>query len=426
MKLFKRIRTIKGKKVESRHWYAWLVEHKTGKKVLWNSKCRLKESSEEALRQLRKQNELVAYGLRPSPVLEANMRKPLIEHSKDYLNFLEGKNRAAEYVYNVGNYLRIVIAGCGWRVPGDASLDSYYSWRNAQHKGGKAAKTIREYQATLSAFFHWLKTVGRIPFNLLENVDRVPVDGRKKRVRRVLSIEEFQRFLDVSGKRAMAYYVVANMGLRRGDGDGLTWGDLFLDTPIPYWISRAHIAKVKKQVEVPLLPDVCQALLAIRPSDWKPNDKVFPDKLPSMWWFNKDLKAAGIDRLNAKGEVFDMHALRTTFGTHVSRNMAFAAAKKVIRHTYDNMTADNYFKPSTADLGSDFAKVPALGSMEKWIQKWTKNIGLHGHDASLTVKNDLKPDGNQPIDFQKHSPELSATGTDGPHPQIGCPARIRT
>ncbi len=83
------------------------------------------------------------------------------------------------------------MLGCGWKLSSDATLDSYYEWRSAQSANGKASKTLKEYQAALCTFFRWLKLLGRIPYNPLENADRVTVDGRKKRVRRVLSAQSF-------------------------------------------------------------------------------------------------------------------------------------------------------------------------------------------------------------------------------------------
>ena len=260
MSLFRRKRKLKTKgegnkpvvkkPVASKTWYGEYLDPVTKKTVRVNLRVAHRAAAEEKLRQIKRERAEESLGMRPPAAQIANMGKRLDEHAQDYLHFLEGKGDSVEYIYNVGNCLRLAFIGCGWKVSGDANLDSYYIWRTSLRKPdktgkpGKAAKTIREYQAALSAFFKWLKDLGRIPFNPLENVARVPVDGRKQRVRRVVSAVEFQRLLEVAGERALAYHVVVNMGLRRGDGDGLTWGDLNLDGPSPSWISRATVAKV--------------------------------------------------------------------------------------------------------------------------------------------------------------------------------------
>jgi integrase len=427
MTVFRRKRNKKDQLVASHTWYGEFRDPISKKVVRLNLGVTHKDAAEEKLRQIKRERAEESLGMRPPSAMATNMRKPLSEHAQDYVRFLKGKERAPEYIYTVGNCLRIAFAGCGWVFASDATLDAYYEWRSAQTAKGKAAKTVREYQAVLSTFFKWLKVVGRIPFNPLENADRVPVDGRKKRVRRVLSQDEFQRLLDVSGERALAYYVVVNMGLRRGDGDALTWGDFELDGPNPCWISRAHVAKVPVETVLPLHPELAQALRDARPAHWQPNDKVFPNNLPSMHWFYKDLKAAGITAINDKGERVDLHALRTTFGTHLNDSeMPFAQAKKLMRHKYDKMTSEAYYRPSTAILGAALTKVPILGQLKKGTVKGTVNIGFDGPSLSRIVNLNHEIENLEPIDSQRNSPELSATGTDGPLPQNGCPTRIRT
>jgi len=415
MSLFRRKRKINGQLVASGTWYGEHRDPITKKLVRENLHVTHKDAAEEKLRQIKRERAEVSLGMRPASALSANLNKPLTEHAKDYIRFLEGKKRAAAYVYTVGYYFRIIFADCGWKIPSDVTLDSYYEWRSAQTAKGKASKTLREYQAALCTFFRWLKVLGRIPFNPMENADRVTVDGCKKVVRRVLSQDEFQRLLDVAGPRALAYYVVGNMGLRRGDGDGLTWGDFELDAPNASWISRAYIAKVPVQTVLPLHPELAQALRNSRPANWQPNDKMFPNKLPTMHFFYKDLKAAGIKSMNDKGERVDLHALRTTYCTHLNDSeMPFAQAKKLMRHKYDSMTADAYYRPSTTILGAALTKVPILGHLPKGTRKGTRPIGLHCPPSSPTVSSSRESENLQAIETESHSLELSATGTDGP------------
>ncbi len=70
-----------------------------------------KDAAEEKLRQIKREREVYRWECGPSTALTANMGKPLTEHAKDYLRFLEGKKRAPAYVYTVGYYLRIAFAG---------------------------------------------------------------------------------------------------------------------------------------------------------------------------------------------------------------------------------------------------------------------------------------------------------------------------
>jgi integrase len=50
-----------------------------------------------------------------------------------------------------------------------------------------------------------------------------------------------------------------------------------------------------------------------------------------------------------KGERVDLHALRTTFGTNLNDSeMPLAQAKKLMRHMYDKMTSEAYYRSSMA------------------------------------------------------------------------------
>ena len=417
MSLFRRKRMRNGKLVASGNWYTEFHDPLTQKTVRLNLGVPYKDAAMEKERQIKRERTEISLKMRPAPALTVNMRKPLTEHAQDYIRFLEGKERAAHYVYTVDYYLRIVFTDCGWKLASDATLDSYYEWRSAQTAKGKAAKTVREYQAAICTFFRWLKTLGRIPFNPLENVDRVTVDGRKKRVRRIVSAAEFQRLLDVAGERGLAYFIVVNLGLRRGDGDGLTWGDFIdLDGPNPCWISRAEVAKEPVENILPLKAEIVQALLEARPAHWQPNDKVFPKKLPSMDWVYKDFRAAGIKPINEKGERVDLHALRHTFCTHINSNgVPLVQAAKFMRHEDPKQTAKTYYRADLQNLTPALARVPVIGSLKKGTGKGTGNTVPHGTSQSRTVNFNHENTNAEPVEREGHSPTLAATGTDGPH-----------
>ena len=426
MSLFRRKRMRNGKLVASGNWYTEFHDPITQKTVRLNLRVPYIHTAEEKERQIKRERTEISLKMRPDTALTANMHKPLTEHAQDYIRFLKGKERAAHYVYTVGYYLRIVFTDCGWKLTSDATLDSYYEWRSAQTAKGNAAKTVREYQAALCTFFRWLKTLGRIPFNPLENVDKVTVDGRKKRVRRIVSAAEFQRLLDVAGERALAYFVVVNLGLRRGDGDGLTWGDFIdLNGPNPCWISRADVAKEPVENVLPLKAEIAQALLEARPARWQPNDKVFPKKLPNMDLVYRDFRAADIKPINEKGERVDLHALRHTFCTHInSSGVPLVQAAKFMRHEDSKQTAKTYYRADLQNLTPALARVPVIGSLKKGTGKGTGSIAPHGLSRSRTVNFNHENTNSEPIEQEGHSPALAATGTDGPHLEMVHPAGL--
>ena len=93
-----------------------------------------------------------------------------------------------------------------------------------------------------------------------------------------------------------------------------------------------------------------------------------------MHWFYKDLKAAGIKPINEKGERVDLHALRTTFCTHVSNSgVPLVQAVQLMRHNDSRQTAETYYRADLQNLTPAFAKVPTFGNLKKGTGKGTGN-----------------------------------------------------
>jgi len=426
MNVFKRKRRVKGKIVTSKTWYGEYRDGVSGRRERINLGLRLKEAAMEKLRELASHREKEAVGLRPSAVLEANLSKPLMAHVEDYAAKLVGDKCSPMHVYNARNYLRIIFEDCGWKVATDANEDGFCQWRIRQTD--KAAKTLHEYQTTLKAFFGWLKKMRRIAFNRFEDMDNVSLDGRKARVRRSLSAEEFQRLLDVADeKHRLAYFVTGNTGMRRGDIEALIWADLNLDAANPSWRSRAATAKNREEIVLPLHPAVRDALLQARPDSWKPADKVFgKDGIPSIYRHRQYLKKAGIAYKTQDGQA-DFHALRMMFCSNMNANeVSLIYAAQFMRHKDWRQTASTYNDPHQLRLADKIAQLPVLGNLSQGTEKRTELIGLHRQASSSTDNDGQKVEPVQVLDFQKHEPALSATGTDGPLSQIGCPTRIRT
>jgi len=123
----------------------------------------------------------------------------------------------------------------------------------------------------------------------------------------------------------------------------------------------------------------------------------------------------------------DLHALRTTFCTHVSNGgVPLVQAVQLMRHNDSRQTAETYYRADLQKLTPAFAKVPTFGNLKQGTRKGTGNIVPHGTSRSRMGSFNHETSNSEPLEQEGHSPSLSATGTDGPLPQNGCPARIRT
>src|SRR5262249_62063863 len=73
------------------------------------------------------------------------------------------------------------------------------------------------------------------------------------------------------------------------------------------------------------------------------------------------LKAAGIAKRDERGRTLDVHALRTTFGTLLSRGgVPLRTAQAAMRHADPNLTANVYTDPKLLDVHGALDALPSL------------------------------------------------------------------
>jgi hypothetical protein len=76
---------------------------------------------------------------------------------------------------------------------------------------------------------------------------------------------------------------------------------------------------------------------------------------------NRDLKAAGIPKRDERGRTVDVHALRTTFGTLLSKaGVAPRTAQAAMRHSTINLTMNVYTDPKLLDVAGAVESLPSL------------------------------------------------------------------
>src|SRR5205807_5459514 len=76
---------------------------------------------------------------------------------------------------------------------------------------------------------------------------------------------------------------------------------------------------------------------------------------------NRDLKAAGIDKKDERGRRVDVHALRHTFGTMLSKGgVAPRTAQAAMRHSDIKLTMNVYTDPKLLDVRGALDALPIL------------------------------------------------------------------
>jgi len=76
---------------------------------------------------------------------------------------------------------------------------------------------------------------------------------------------------------------------------------------------------------------------------------------------DRDLAAAAIPKRDERGRTVDLHALRHTFGTHLSKNgVAPRTAQAAMRHSSLDLTMNIYTDPSLLDVAGAMEALPQL------------------------------------------------------------------
>lgn len=287
--------------------------------------------------------------------------RQLSEHVKEWVADLGAMGRDEMYVYTCGKRMNKLLAECGWKVLPDITVDSFCAWREkprtakqAEHKERLVGPvTLNQYLETARSFCGWCVKRGRMASNPLSKVEKIDPTGDIRRVRRALSEEELVALMSkVSAVHAPVYRFMLSTGLRRQEVEDLRWGDVHLDAVRPFLKLRAVATKARRADVLPLSGDLAVELRAMR-GEAGDGDAVFAGGLPTMEEHRDYLTAAEIDWKDSEGRRVDVHAMRHTFGTLLSKSgTSPREAMELMRHSDLRLTMGIYTDPKVFDLGS--------------------------------------------------------------------------
>jgi integrase len=338
-----------------------------------------KRVAEQRAQAILRQLEQERYGLiAPRSMRDASTRS-FEAHQREYLSDLRALGRAEGYVYTTGKRLTRLRTECGWNVIADVRPETFTTWRAAQN--GCAVKTLNDYLATARAFLAWLRRQRRMSGDPLEGVGKANARGKRKRERRALTEGEQGRLLAVSGARRGVYLLALVTGLRRSEIDSLKVGDIVTARDGRAVLRvRASTTKNAKAAALPLRDDVVASLDLARP----PAVGLFPDGVPAMETFKRDLEAAGIPFVDESGRRADFHALRHTMVTNMqARGVPARVAQEYARHSDPRLTASVY---------TDSSQLPVWDAVER-LPRYAEGGTLEGtHGVVAAGRGEAEPD----------------------------------
>ena len=314
----------------------------------------------------------------------------------------EGKSAAVR-----NEYRKAVVAFCNWCVSDRRLVTNPLA---GIPKANEKADRRRQRRAlTADELRRLLDVSRRRPMLEAMTVRR----GKRKGERYADLREETKARLERLGReRALIYKTLVLTGLRKGELASLTVGQLDLDGPTPYVVLRPADEKNRKGSDIPLRHDLAADLrewvsdmrrrLLGRPGAsggslplrLPPDTPLFTVPAALSKILDRDLVHAGIarkvkdpetakeriDKTDDGGRTIDVHALRTTFCTHLNKaGVAPRTAQAAMRHASMDLTMGAYTDLQLLDVAGAMETLPDL-----------------------------------PLDGTGESGQARATGTDGP------------
>jgi integrase len=223
--------------------------------------------------------------------------------------------------------------------------------------------------------------------------------GKRKGERYANVRPEVRERLELLGReRALIYKCLVLSGLRKGELASLTVAHLQLDEDEPYLTLDPAAEKNRQGNDIPLRPDLAADLrdwladkLARLQEEARQAGAPIPARLPADTplftvprrlerILDRDLRLAGIPKRDDRGRTLDVHALRTTFGTLLSKGgVPLRTAQAAMRHSDPRLTANVYTDPRLLDVAGALDTLPALPlDGNRTEGQFARMTGTHG------------------------------------------------
>ena len=207
------------------------------------------------------------------------------------------------------------------------------------------------------------------------------IDAAEERARVILEGKPslIARLEQLGWERCLIYKTLVLSGLRKGELASLTVGQLDLDTPKPSAMLHAADEKNRRGSRIEIRVDLAADLrawmadrLTVAQDVARRQGEAIPAFLPAgtplfrvpaqlVRILDRDLAAAGIDKRDERGWTVDVHALRHSTGTHLSKaGISPRTAQAVMRHSTIDLTMNTYTDPRLLDVRTALDALPSL------------------------------------------------------------------
>jgi len=338
--------------------------------------------------------------------------KPIATHVDAYEAHLRGKDVCDEHLKETLRRLRLVLDHGKVRTLAGLNADVLDRFLALKAEQGTGASMRNAYLSSAKAFCRWCVLSGRMAADPLARLKRGK--GEIRRRRRALTEEELVALLraardrplreisivrsgrnkgevlafagrpDVRARakllgweRSLIYKCLVLTGLRRNELKALEVRHLTLTGRRPCLALPGSATKNKEATDLPLRADLARDL-----ADWiqatgkTDADRVLTVPVNLYKILRRDLELAGIAYKDDKGRTIDVHALRHTTASHLSKGrVSPRVAQGFMRHADIKLTMQTYTDPSLLDEAEALDALPDLPLGPQPDRRGDKAIG---------------------------------------------------
>jgi integrase len=314
----------------------------------------------------------------------------------DYETHLANKGTSPKHRAETARRLRAVLDGAAVRTLADLSPEGVERFLSSLAGRGAGPRTRNTYLTSVRAFSRWCLKTRRQGEDPLASLS--PAAGEVRRQRRALTEDELVRLFEAARERplkeamtvrtgprrgrqagrvrpevrarlerlgrerALMYKTMVWTGLRRGELAALRVRHLTLTGARPCLTLPGTATKNREEASLPLRADLAADLAAWVTATGKGDaDPLFAVPVELVKVLKRDLAFAGIPYRDKHGRTVDVHALRHTTATYLSRaKVPPRVAQAFMRHSDIKLTMQTYTDLRLLDEAEALAALPCL------------------------------------------------------------------
>jgi len=399
--------------------------------------CRDETAARQVLADLVKRAEQVRSGIisTDEDTMASHQQASLADHLEAYLAHLRAKGVTAGRIKTNKQRFLAVAGDCRFAKLSDLSGDALERWLSTKAEKKMSAGSRNGYREACVGFGNWCVRTRRLSSNPFASVPKANAKADCRRKRRALTEEELVKLLAVADRRplleamtirrgekagkplakvrnqtkqrlerlgherALIYKTLVLTGLRKAELASLTVGQLDLGTATPTAALNAADEKNRRGSTIQLRDDLAADLrqwlaekLRLAQDEARGKGEAIPMRLAAdvklftvpaglVRILNRDLEMAGIPKKDDRGRTVDVHALRHTMGTHLSKgNVPPRTAQMAMRHSSIDLTMNVYTDPRLLDVRKALDALPDLPLGERESGAAQKATGTDGAD----------------------------------------------